>query len=281
VRKRIEVRGRLARLAWDRLGLRHLSSWQEIWGEFPVAPPPPVGSSVAPPEFVGVGTQKAGTSWWSTMIFEHPEVSHYPGFPKERHFFDNALTWFDGSRAFVDEYARWFPRRSGQIAGEWTPRYVCDELTMSLLSEAAPRARVLVIFRNPISRLRSGLTHILTRGHMELHWAISEQLSRNDYAQQLRRAYRHFPAEQVLVLQFERLVADPRTHIRRTFEHLGIDSTFVPPSISRPVNRSGTSVPLPAPAAQEILAREYRRQVAELASMTDQIDPSLWEYPVS
>ena len=33
------------------------------------------GESVGPPDFVGVGFQKAGTSWWYELVVDHPVYS--------------------------------------------------------------------------------------------------------------------------------------------------------------------------------------------------------------
>src|SRR5437660_746473 len=52
---------------------------------------PPVLSrhwTAGPPDWVGVGVQRAGTSWWQSLLEAHPDV-HGRGWPdKELHFFD-------------------------------------------------------------------------------------------------------------------------------------------------------------------------------------------------
>ena len=45
------------------------------------------GETNGPPGFVGIGVQKAGTSWWYRLVVDHPQVSHRPSIHKERHFF--------------------------------------------------------------------------------------------------------------------------------------------------------------------------------------------------
>ena len=79
----------------------------------------------APPDFVGVGAQKAGTSWWNALIEAHPDVHRQGGQPKELHFFDG-LWEQPWSAADATRYARYFPRPTGAIAGEWTPGYMID-----------------------------------------------------------------------------------------------------------------------------------------------------------
>ncbi|MGH9027017.1 MAG: hypothetical protein ACRDWD_13010, partial [Acidimicrobiia bacterium] len=87
-------------------------------------PRTPAGWEVAAPDFVGVGVQKAGTTWWYELIASHPRVSHHAR-PKELHFFDRA--WEDGfSDADRLRYWRYFPRPDGGVSGEWTPGYLID-----------------------------------------------------------------------------------------------------------------------------------------------------------
>ena len=97
------------------------------------------GSSAGPPDFVGIGAQKAGTTWWYSLIAAHPGVTSRPDIHKERHF----LSRFGAERftpTDIDRYHGWFPRRAGTIAGEWTPDYLSCPWVAPLLSLAAPRA---------------------------------------------------------------------------------------------------------------------------------------------
>jgi len=57
----------------------------------PEPPPPPPGFVTGPPDFVGVGAQKAGTTWWFRLIEAHPGVYHDPDQRPELHFFDDSM----------------------------------------------------------------------------------------------------------------------------------------------------------------------------------------------
>jgi len=113
----------------------------------PGTPPEvPEGWSVGPPDFVGVGAQKAGTSWWAALIHEHPNVKRTGGVAKELHFFDRY--WESGFGASdIALYASYFPRPGGALAGEWTPGYMIDFWAPELIARAAPETRVLVLLR--------------------------------------------------------------------------------------------------------------------------------------
>ncbi len=158
---------------------------------------------------MGVGTARSGTSWWDSLINQHPAVFRQAGTPKEVHFFDGL--WADGLRpGDVERYHALFARPAGAISGEWTPGYMLDAWTPALLREAAPDARLLVLLRDPVERFRSGRTLAENRFTVgsTARAAANAAFNRGLYADQLLRLWRAFPREQVLVLQYERCVAD-------------------------------------------------------------------------
>jgi hypothetical protein len=218
---------------------------------------------LTPPHFVGIGAQRAGTSWWHGLIESHPQV-HALGWPyKELHFFDQRQQL---ETADVRAYHEFFRRPPGRIAGEWTPRYMYDAHTPALLRAAAPDARLLVLLRDPVARFRSGLAH---------DGAPEDALRRGLYHAQLTNVLASFPREQVLVLQFERAVADPAAELARTYAFLGL-AQFVPRALREPVNRSrGAVAPLAAEDAVR-LASAYAPDVAALAATFPEIDLALW-----
>ena len=142
--------------------MRGSRAWHRFRGPAPLGPPEPpacpANQRIGPPDFVGVGAQKAGTSWWNALIEAHPDVHRHGGQPKELHFFD--VLWDrPWSAADATRYARYFPRPTGSVTGEWTPGYMIDFWTPGLIARAAPAARILVLLRDPLDRFRSGLTH--------------------------------------------------------------------------------------------------------------------------
>ena len=161
-------------------------------------------TTTGPPDFIGVGTQRSGTTWWFETLLGHPRIRPPRGRRKELHFFDR-FGAEEMTQAHVEEYATLFRRRPGQIAGEWTPRYMGDAWALRLIKRAAPDTRILVLLRDPIERGR--------------------------YGTQLKRLHELFDEEQILVLQYERCVLDPVGQYRRTLEHLRVDD-HVPDDVS-------------------------------------------------
>ncbi len=220
---------------------------------------------------MGVGVQKAGTSWWYRLIARHPDVVTR-GHPKELHYFDALADRFDAATAA--RYALWFPRPRGAIAGEWTPRYMADEHTPRQLATSAPESRLLVLLRDPVDRYVSGVTMHLARS-----WPNPESTaeSRGLYAQQLERVYGWFPPDRVLVLQYERCVADVHTELARTYRFLGVDPSFVPRLISRRINVSGPPAAVAVDRLRELVSL-YEPEVARLSSLGVEVDLSYWPH---
>jgi Sulfotransferase domain len=242
---------------------------------FDLTPPAPAaGESSGPPDFVGIGAQKAGTTWWYSLIAEHPGVSSRSDIHKERHF----LSRF-GSQAFtvadLQRYHGWFPRSSGTIAGEWTPDYLSLPWVAPLLKRAAPDAKLVVILRDPVERFASGLAHQLANGMKLTHETVSDAVEKGLYHRHLSWWTEHFPLEQLLVLQYETCAADPVSEIARTYRHLGLDDAFRPARLGARVSSTQHVVPVDPDVASR-LAEVYAGDVAALSHLLPSLDVSLW-----
>ena len=182
-------------------------------------------------------------------------MSARPDLHKERHYFDRFAVKPFGS-ADAEQYHGWFPRRPGTVAGEWTPDYMHLPWVPALLAQAAPEARLLVLLRDPVERLRSGLSHHRAqRGRLTAEvWA--DAVDRGFYDRQLAGWASWFPPDRFLVLQYERCVADPAGELARTYRFLGLDP-FVPDGLSRRVSASRDQVSLP---------EDVRRRLVDLYS---------------
>lgn len=229
------------------------------------------------PDFVGVGTQRSGTTWWFDSLLEHPDVVAPESGKKELHYFQR-FCLREMTDADVAHYRTRFAPGPGQVAGEWTPRYAHDFWTPPLLRRAAPDAKLLLLLRDPIERLRSGLPHRLDMaGIPRAQRAVTDAIERGRYATQLRRLLAWWEPDRLLVLQYERCVADPAGEYARTLRFLGVDDGFVPDDLRRPrgVSYDGHKPPL----WDDLLAglrAALDQEVADLAALVPDIDLSLW-----
>jgi hypothetical protein len=237
-----------------------------------------LGRTVRPPDFIGVGVQRAGSSWWHRLIEGHPDVDPLGLGAKELHFFDD---FWRGDFQQSDEraYHQLFLRPEGMVAGEWTPRYLFDPWTPPLLRRAAPAAKLLVLLRDPIARFRSGVTHAATHGGRVTSDVVGTAIARGFYGEQLGRLFGHFPREQVLVLQFERCRADPASMLNRSLQFLGLDPARYPSSIrlSEPRNASVRQAEPVDARLLMALPDMYAADLENVLQLTgDAIDPDLW-----
>jgi hypothetical protein len=240
----------------------------------------PSGWRTGAPDFVGVGAQRCGTSWWYRgTLRSHPGVVRVAKPGKELHYFDR---FWDGEPPddFVERYHALFPRPEGAITGEWTPRYMVDFWTMPLLRRAAPDARLLIMLRDPIERLRSAIQ----RERMLADEAgvpfglshVSEAVYRGLYYDHVRGVLELYPRDRVLILQFERCRDDPIGEMRRTQEFLGLEPLGeMPEKLAQHRRPPGTKPELSEPRRAE-LARRFRDDVARLAGLCPEIDLARW-----
>lgn len=188
------------------------------------------------PNFFIVGAMKAGTTWLSFNLENHPQVF----MPKEElHFFNRPPDSPKDLRWYEDQFAQ---AVNATAIGEKTAGYLLDPSVPGELQTLFPQAKIIIVLRNPVERAISQINH-----HIRYDWvnpsldsdrllaskdfkAIDEKfaiLERGRYLSQIQRYYQHFPAEQVLILVNEIDIRQtPTATLERVSEFLGIDPTF-------------------------------------------------------
>jgi hypothetical protein len=147
-----------------------------------------------------------------------------------------------------------------------------------MLARAAPNARLLVSLRDPVERYLSGLQRhhrmAAARGESLDAMAPIEAFAQGLYRIQLTRLLKHFERSQILILQYERCVLEPRAQLRRTYEFLGVRKGFLPDLDGHP-NRQAAK-PTFGDDARRALIEAYADEVALLARDYPEIDVGLW-----
>jgi hypothetical protein len=245
--------------------------WED--GFDPTPPRPATGEVVGPPDFVGIGTQKAGTTWWFDAICAHPDVFSRADIHKERHFFGRYAVRPFGPADCI-RYHDWFPRPPASMTGEWTPDYIHCPWVPALLARAAPGARLLILLRDPVERFRSGLAHQRRdRGGLTVE-TYRDAVARGLYHDALRQWAAYFPAEQILVLQYEQCMADPACQLARTYRFLGLEP-FVHEGIRTRVNVTADTLDLNEDVRRR-LVELYESDVHALSESLPELDLRLW-----
>ncbi len=244
------------------------------------APAIPDGASIGPPDFIGVGVHKAGTTWWWALLVGHPLVDGVPR-RKELHLLDRMLDDpIDEARK--DWYYRQFPRLPGHQAGEWTPRYQALPRMPAIIKEVAPEARLLTIVREPIERYRSGLNQWHTENRRrglkrDRRSGQREARMRGFYGRQLERLAEAVGRERILMLQYEQCVRDPAGHFARTLEFLELPPYEPDPRLVRTrVNQTVGDKRTVSGKDEQALVTEYEPEVLKLKQLMPDLDLSLW-----
>jgi len=250
---------------------------QRPWasGTPPVAPPAPAGMRTGPPDFVGIGAAKSGTTWWFSLLMGHPEI--HVEHDKELNYFNEPfIKRLDAGKITLADalsYQDWFPRPEGTITGEWTPHYAFAANLPRVLKVAAPGAKLIVMLRDPVERYRSDLSRPMPSRSLER--LRFRSLPNGMYSNVLQPWEEAYSAEDLLVLQYEACVRSPDKYLAETFRFLGVDDSFRPQAIRAPVNSSKTKREFDRSTLRQ-LGRLYGPDVLNLVARRPEIDLSLW-----
>ncbi len=237
--------------------------------------------------FFIVGCQKSGTTWWFRLIEQHPGVVQPKQQRPELHYFDRL--WGDWPSAEqIEAYHRYFPRPSGALVGEKTPEYLSCPWAPPMVAAAAPDARAIVLLRDPLERYVSGLSH-QDRGGLisdvegdgrlfgDRLRVVTDAISRGQYAIQLEWLLKAYPAERLLVLQYERCAADPAGQLARTYEFLGLSPHELERDVlTQPRNMAKLEKVAIPQEHIDLMKRYYQPELERLLLLVPDLDPELW-----
>jgi hypothetical protein len=190
-------------------------------------------------DFIGIGVNKAATSWIYRCLKDHPDVC--VSNPKEVDFFnfnyEKGPSWYAESFAHCD---------TKKVLGEYSPSYMHRPEVPKRIHTHYPNARLIVCLRNPLERLLSSYYYNLERGKYRFP-SIKKQLENDPnawenlveksmYHKNISRFLEYFPKEQMLIVFFEDIQKNPKKFMRTVQEFIGIDPSFISPTIERKVN---------------------------------------------
>jgi hypothetical protein len=235
--------------------------------------------------FLGIGAQKAGTTWLYEHLKAHPQV-RFPA-DKELHFWDlpagRDLDWY---RAQFPDYPD-----SSLRNGEITPAYaVIGPKRIAEVYEAFPSIRLVYLLRNPMDRAWSSALMALEMAGMRIdeasdqwfidHFNSEGSLRRGDYETCLRNWEGVYPRAQILVMRYEGIAQQPRTLLKRVAAHFEIDIGFFENLPEERLKRrvfAGRGHPLRA-TLEPVLTRLYGDRVRSLSDYLG-MDLSGWMSP--
>jgi Sulfotransferase domain len=203
------------------------------------------------PDFFIVGHSKSGTTSLFQMLRQHPQI--FMPAAKEPWFFAEELHERtpprpQGIPGTLAEYAEWFADApAGARVGEASPQYLRSQTAAQRIAEVLPDARIVAIFREPASFLRSlhlqylqanietesdlGRALALEQPRREgrevprhTYWPSSLLYSEHvHYTEQLQRFHAVFPRSNVHVVIYDDFRADNTQTVADVLRFLEVD----------------------------------------------------------
>ena len=188
------------------------------------------------PNFIGIGVQRAATTWLHDCLNEHPDI--FLPVEKELNFFNQQ---FDLG---IDWYRSKFSGADGQSAiGEITPLYL-HTAPLDRIRATCPDAKLIVILREPVDRAYSCYKLMQEKFFADVTFSQamatgrgSAILSHSLYAEKLQQTIGLFGRERLLVEIYDDVLQNPLQLLSRVCGHLGVDPEFVPSRLGVVTNR--------------------------------------------
>lgn len=193
--------------------------------------------SPARPDFLVIGSQKAGTTTVHRALEAHPDAWVPP--LKDLNVFSADGDPPDAAAAYQRHFADAPP---GALIGETSPAYLVHPRAPARIRRALPDVKLVVLIREPIARAVSQYWDSrrwlvadrpfaeYARPPLSPVWRAGSPgyISRGCYAIYLERYRALFPPAQIKVLQFERMLREPAGFWGELFGFLGLAPIDVP-----------------------------------------------------
>jgi hypothetical protein len=179
------------------------------------------------PDFLYIGTSKAGSTWLFNALAVCPEV--WLASNKGLYFFDAHY------ERGLDWYRPQFRDADGQAVGEFSHSYLSSPEAPSRIAEYSPSMRLLVCLREPVDRAFSDYLDLrknngFTGSFPEAVEKYPRLLDRGRYATHLSRYLEHFPMSQIQIGLFDDLKTGAQAYADEVYDFLGLDRLVLSPA---------------------------------------------------
>jgi len=228
------------------------------------------------PNLFIVGASKSATG----TLYVH--LSKVPGICmstiKEPNYFSVKIHPGDGELVIRDkkQYLSLFNiGKDDKIIGEASPEYLADSEAPNLIHQVSPKAKIIIILRDPVERAYSHYFTFVRQGriknsfHDEVHLALENKkkgiksnfglLEVGLYSEEVKRYLEKFGPKQVKVLIFDEFVKNQKAALEEVLEFLGVDYTYEDFKIEQ-YNKFGVAR---SPIAQNILRNRKMKYMLE------------------
>ena len=230
--------------------------------------------------FLICGSQKAGTSALHRYLSQHPQLF----LPKEKelHFFDNeSLSWPKPDFGELHSYFR--DALPNQLLGEATPITMYWDPAPERVWQYNPEMKLIVMLRDPVSRAYSHWAMESARNCESMPFrdaiALEEQrasatrplqdrvhsyIDRGFYSHQIRRLWRLFGKNNVLILMQNYLQKNPQQCLEEICRHLNVSPM---PTVKPLKERVGIYGEMMDDDVRCFLQQTFRSEISQLEQM--------------
>jgi len=209
------------------------------------------------PDFLYIGTSKAGSTWLFRTLSWHPQIYVYPG--KNLGYFSSRYEL--GQDWYLSNFE---PGAEHKVTGEVSHSYLVSEDAPARIHRDFPAIKMIVSLRDPVQRTFSDYLDCVKNG--KLHGTFEEEIertpaliNRSRYGAQLERYLKLFDRKQFHIASFDELAAEPERFAAAIFGFLGVDALPLPAKLGRKVLPAGTPRSKLAVSAAKTLSRLTRR----------------------
>lgn len=193
-------------------------------------------------DFIIVGIQKSGTTMLHSYLSKSKKIFIPP--EKELPFFLEKKIYAAGWDAFIQKY--FGKAENNQIWGTVTPQYMMYPESLKKIYNKLPDIKIIIIYRDPIKRFISHydmlrrfnienrdindliidqLANIKTLRNTEYNRPTDKFISSGEYLR-LNKHLEIFPKKNILKLDFNVLVVEPKIILEEVSNFLNIDYEF-------------------------------------------------------
>jgi len=205
------------------------------------------------PTFLGIGAQRAGTTWLYNMLSRHREI--FISAQKELHFFDEKPDISDyngfgnlGKRNYRDMSSpmdwQWYQMqfekgKNYECRGEITPYYaVLSEQRVALIAQRLPSLKAIYILRNPVLRAWSGFRLLWftetknRRCNLEIDMITKSimhptQIIHGNYKRNIGIWEKYVGIDRILYLFYDDIIKNPQNVLHQVCAFLGVGELHV------------------------------------------------------
>ena len=194
------------------------------------------------PNFLIIGAQRSATTFVHKCLEDHPNI-FMP--PKEKAIFEDPFYY----QKDFNEFERLFENVSQKAIGIKRPNYLGKIECPERIYQYIPKAKLIVILRNPVERaisayfhqmksgfipikpVEKGLVNVINRKYDKLYPRSKEIIEFGFYYKHLMRYLHYFKKDQILAILYRDIKTNPLKTIQYIFRFLEVDDNYVPKTL--------------------------------------------------